>query len=239
MKVNYFSFFMQFVIGVTLYYVFDYLGLTRLFTVALVIVIIIIAVINIIKTKNKEMYLEVACDPNRYLEKLEPMQYREPFLNEYQLSLAYAYIYKGEYGVAQTHFEQVSFENIKNKEKYYPIYIKVNAKIAYEQQNMIIIQQLLSELEQEEKYKPLLDYCKILISLLQEKYEEATQLLIEYIPTQMKRVFVIELEYYLGYAYYKIDKLEDARAVFEFIVKKGFSIVYTDLAYDLYMEIKE
>jgi len=239
MKLNYFSLFIQLLIGFGLYSLFDYYNITRFFTIALLVVVVIIVVFNVLKAKNREMYLEVLCNPTVYLEKLEPLQYRSNVVNEYQLSLAYAYIYKGEYDLAQTHVEQVVFEDIKDKDKYFPIYIRVQAKIAYEQQNEQVIQDIILKLEQEESHEMLITYCKILLVLLQEQYEETIKLLVEFIPTQVKRVLLIELEYYLGFAYTMTNQLDDAKAVLAFVVKKGFHVVYTDLAYEMHRKLEE
>lgn len=239
MKFNFGTFFIQFIIAVGLFYVFDYFNLSAVFIIVVVVVIGIIVILNILKVKNREMYLELTCDSNLYLKKLEQIKHSSSLQNEYNLGLAYAYINKGKYELAQTHLDLVDQEEIKKVAKYNVIYVRVLAKLAYESQNLEVLQRIINDTNTIDALTGLTDYVQSLILLNNEQYEDAIQLLMEYIPKQLVRLYVIELEYYLGFAYKMNNQIEDAKAVLAFVVKKGFSLIYTDLAYELYMEIKD
>lgn len=239
MKGNFLKIFIQLAIAMGLYYLFDYLNLLPVFIVIAVILFVFMIALNVMKVKNKEVYLEIACDANLYLNKLN--QYTKPHQrnSDYFLGLAYAYIYKGEYDVAQEHLNHVVFSEIKDQKKYLPIFLRVQSKLAYERKDEEALKSLLNESSTNELPEEFKGYIKAQILLLREQYEEVIEVLMDLIPKQFVRIHIIELEYYLAIAYIQNKQLEDARAVLEFIVKKGYSIVYTDLAYELYMSIKE
>ncbi len=75
--------------------------------------------------------------------------------------------------------------------------------------------------------------------ILEERYEEIVELLIELIPQQKKKYVVLELEYYLAIAYMKLGNLKDARAVLEFVSSKKYQIFYVERCLELLKTIPD
>ena len=242
MTKNLVKFFIQLFVIVLLYYLFAEYGLSYLFAILAAVVFVAFIIFNQGKSRNKEIYLEVGCDAQRYLDTLEKLHRETDNQNVYRLSRAYGLIYKGQIDEARILFQDVHFDEIAKKEKYEPIYLRTKAKLAYEAGDQVTLKAMLDELalaeDPKEHYEITKDYLRILTLLLQERYEEAIAILVETIPAQHRRVHIVELEYYLAYAYYKDGRIEDAVAVTEFIVKKGYRVHYSDLCYELYEKIK-
>jgi hypothetical protein len=240
MTSNLLKYFVQLTVVIVLYYIFAQFDLEFVFLIIAVVVLVLFVVFNKTNRSQQEIYLEIACDAPKYLEKLEQKHKEDDDMNVYQLQQAYGLVFQGKYEETRRFISNVQFDQLDQTSKYPQIYTKVQAKLAYESKDEQELKRLLNiVVEQEEVDELTRDYIKVLILLLREEYEQAIALLMDTIPVQRTRVYIIELEYYLGFAYVQFEQLEDAKAVLEFVVKKGFRIIYTDLCYELYMKIKE
>lgn len=238
MTKKYISFFVQILLAFILYYVFvEYLEVKWIFVGVIIVAAVLFAVFNVRNTKNGEIFLEVNCDPERYLAFAEEKYQDTP--DKYHLAKAYAYIHQGKYDEAQSEFIQVDYESIKKSSKLDPIYIRINTVLAYQNKE----DQKLNEIFQtysarEDADIVLKDYIRVYLLMLREEYEYAIDLLMDAIPEQYNRVQVVELNYYLGWCYYKFDEKDRALEVVGFMIKKNHPLIYTKLSHDLYELVK-
>ena len=99
---------------------------------------------------------------------------------------------------------------------------------------------ILSELKLKEFDKSNEIHLKIFdvpLYMLEKRYEEVIELLIELIPVQKKRYLVMELEYYLALAYLEVGRKPDAIAVLEFVGNNRFHLIYNISSRKLLNEI--
>ncbi len=226
--------------------VITYYILESLFEDVVIIIIVIgialaFVAYNLIVKGNSEYKLEVLCDADKYLESVlkKHSNKEESIFNIY---LAYAYLYQGDYDNAKTAMQKVIKNSIENKSKLILIYYMVSLKLAFEDGDLDKFNSLFNEfksidLENHEKinYKTF----EIPKYILEQKYEEVIELLIDLIPKQTKRYLIIEMEYYLAVAYLNLDRLEDARAVLEFMSNKNFRIIYIQKCKELFKELEK
>lgn len=240
MTTNILKFFVQLTVIIVLYYIFAQFELQYVFLVIASVLVVLFVVFNRNQNKMQEIYLEIACDATRYFEKLEKNHKEKDDMNIFQLQQAYGLVFQGKFEEAQRYLSNVQYDQLEQQEKYQTIYKRVQAKLAFEEKDEPELKRLLNIVVEEEIVDELLrDYIKVMILILREEYEQAIALLMDTIPIQRTRVYIIELEYYLAYCYVQFNQQDDALAVLEFVVKKGYRIVYTDTCYELYMKIKE
>lgn len=238
MKFNPLKMVVQFTVIFILYFVFAAYQIVWLYFVLIGVGFVVLLIYNLFHSRGIEMYMDITCNPIVYLQKIEKRHTKRTPEDEYQLSFAYAHIYRGKYEVAQQHFDSVDLDNIENQVRYRPIHIRIATKFAFRDSNLLALENLRNSAEQMGDIL-LQKYIETHCLILEEKYAEAVEVLMKYIPEQKSRLMLIELEYFLGLCYSKTDRLEDALAVLEFVVNKKYPIECTDLAYELYIEIKE
>ncbi len=228
------KYFVQVTIALGLYFLFViYLDMKWPFILILVVVALGFLVFNVKNTKNGEPLLELQCDAQKYLDFIEEKYQEDP--NQYHLSKAYALLFKGENDQAKEEFLKVDKSSIDKKSKFLPIYIRIEIMLAYYENDKQKLKRLLDDTSIPfEENELLKDYIKVFILLIEERYEETISLLVDIIPMQEQRVHIIELEYYLAYAYYKFNQLDDAKAVIAFIIGKNHKVVFTKLCDELH-----
>ena len=200
-----------------------------------------IIVYNLMAKGSFEYVLEVLCDPDRYLDMVQK-KYANKEGSVYQTYLAYAYVYQGDYVNALSAINRVDKKVIEEKPKLNLIYYIVLLKLAYNDNDLEMYSTLFSEvqkIELEETEKIELRVFDVPIYLLEKKYEEVIELLKDLIPLQRKRFLVMELEYYLAFAYLKVDNKEDAIAVLEFLSNERYRLVHNELGRKLLEELNK
>jgi len=220
---------------VTAYYILDYFFERDIIVIILIAIIVVMITINILLKGNPDASLEILCDAGKYLEKVKS-KYSKRDENIYNTRLAYAYIYKGENILASTHILKVDKLSLIKKPKEMMIYYLVLLKLAFEESNLEKFNNIYNEyLDQEyKKYEGIdIKVLRIPKYLIEERYTELIDKLIDLIPTLKKRYLIIELEYYLALAYFKTNQLEDAKAVSEFVGSKEYDFIYVEKCNEL------
>lgn len=229
------------IVFITMYYVLS-IFIDDRFIVIIVVIISIPIVIYNIKTKGSFEYrVEVLCDANTYLTNVET-KYKNKEESEYYTYLAYAYIHQGAYDSALSSIHKVDKEKIVENKKLSLMYYMVLLKLAYNNNDLDSYSSLFAEIkkvEQDEKSKIEDNVFDVPLLMLEGRYLEAIDMLIDIIPRQRKRSLILELEYYLGLAYYKVNKYEDARAVLEFMSKKRYRLIYIEMCRELLEKLPE
>ncbi len=218
------------IIFVFVYYILDYYFEDNVIILILVIVIAGYIGINILLKRNPDSALEMLCDVNKYLEKVQ-IQYSKGNQNIFNTKLAYAYIYKGDYELANNHIYKVDKDMLKRNSKILMIYYLVLLKLAFEEKDLDKFNAIYNEYENimSKKYKGInAEVLKVPKYLLEENYSEAIDKLQNLIPLQKKKYLIIELEYYLGLAYLETNRKEDAAAVLEFVGSKHYNLIYVE-----------
>jgi|GEM_PF-2559796 len=235
---------LQIIIALGLWYVFVYtLDLLWVFVAVLAVIAVLFVVFNRNDMYNGEQLLEIACSAPKYLEYLDRKQEKltsDSEINKSNLQRAYAHLYNGENEEAKLYFNRFEFDEFEEDYEFVKIYYRVKARLAFIDKDEKELRMLLDEVASKyEEHFVLKDYCKILALLLREDYENAIAVLIDSIPAQERRVHIIELEYYLGYAYDMFEQKEDALAVLGFVIKKNFNVVFTKLSDEIYERLIE
>ncbi len=238
MTKKYLGFFVQIVAAFGLYYLFvDYLGIKWIFIGIVIVAAFLFAFFNVKNTDNGEIYIEVNCDPQRYLDFIEEKYTEKP--NKYHLTKAYAFIHQGKFDEAVSEFSQVDYDAIKKDTKLDPIYIRIDTVLAYFQKEDAKLNQILQKYAARDDADIVIkDYIKVYLLMLRGEYEHAIDLLMDAIPEQYNRIQVVELNYYLAWCYYKFEEKERALEVVGFMIKKNHPAVYTQLSHELYELVK-
>jgi len=216
---------------ITAYYILS-MYFRDLYIILGVLAISVPIIIYSLMTKGSfEYVLEVLCDPDRYLD-LVQKKYANKEESVYQTYLAYAYVYQGDYVKALSAINRVDEKVVEEKPKLNLIYYIVLMKLAYNDNDLEMYSSLFSrvqniELEKTEKIE--IKVFDVPLYLLEKRYVEVIELLKDLIPHQRKRFFVMELEYYLAFAYLKVNNKEDAIAVLEFVSNERYKLVYNEL----------
>ena len=154
--------------------------------------------------------------------------------------LAYGLSYEGEYDLAEQMLQRVIYEDIRTSKNLRYDYYVTKLHILYNNKDRGGYQREYDQALKDKvfyKVEVIPETFSAHLLILDGKYQEAEQLLIDVIPNIRKRVLVIELEYLLAYSYFKQNKLEDCKAVCKFVDEKNHKVAYTSLCRDLLKQI--
>jgi hypothetical protein len=197
------------------YYV---LGAIALFTIAY----------RVLNNSNPELIIEVSCNPTKYLLVIEKKKKKNGD-SLYNMQKAYAYIHLNLLDEAVSCFNNVDFQEISNKKRYYHIYIMIRTRFLYKDNNLEGLIGLIKEVtESEFKTEPLIDYLKVYRLLQEERKEDTIDQLKSAIPNQAYRVQIFELEHLLSRLYFETEQYIDSAYVASFISEKKFDIIYIE-----------
>lgn len=223
---------------IVIYYLLDYFNLLTWYTVLALFVVAIGYVYMQARIKDNELYLEIMCNTAMYLRRLESSKGAKLQNESYFLGLAYAALYKNELEEAEANLAKVTYETLPNPERQHAIYIRIAAKLAYNNQNKAELAELKKEAEQED-YTKLVGYITVLDLMLDKKYDEMVTTIKELVPKELIRLHVVELEYLLAECYLEQERYDDANTVLSFVVRRGYGIAITDVAYEKYIELQD
>ena len=231
----------SFIILLVVYYVLDIYFDDMVIIFVILLITIPIALYSIIMKGSYEYKLEVLCDADSYLEAVKK-KYANKEEYIYNTYLAYAYLYQGNFSEADKAIKKVDKDMVQQKSKHNIIYYMVLLKLAYNEQDLIKFNTIYQEFQDIELEKnAMIDFRVFEIPkyLMEERYMEIVELLIELIPRQQKRYLIIELEYYLAIAYIKLENYSDARAVLEFVANKNYQLFYVEKCRELLETLPE
>ena len=221
-----------------LYYVLSYFNLVSWYLVLAFILLIAVFLYFQVRITDNELYFEVVCNATMYLTRIKRSADAKRDTDVFHLGLAYAAIYQGDYETVRKELTRVDDTRLTNPARQKPIYIRIRARVAHVEKDLVLLEQLLEQAEQLEQPN-LIGYITTLKLDLNEQYQDMVLLLKDLIPKEVVRLHLVELEYFLALAYKELGETENALAILEFLVKKGYGIQYTDWAYDTYIEIKD
>jgi len=235
---RYFRLLLNLVIVMGVYYVLSYFNLVSWYLIIAFILLIAVFLYFQVRITDNELYFEVVCNTTLYLNRLKRSADAKRDSDVYHLGLAYAAMYQGDWERVKQELNRVDESRLPNPIRQHPIYIRIRAREAFVEQDIITLDQLLEQ-AQELQVDNLIGYVTMLKLVWNEQHEDVVQLLKDLIPKEVVRLHLIELEYFLGLAYKQLGETEDAMAVLAFLVKKGYGVIHTDWAYDTYIEIKD
>ena len=221
-----------------LYAVLSYFNLVSWYLILGFVLLIAVYFYFQIRITDNELYFEFVCNTTMYLRRINTSKDAKKDTDVYHLGLAYAAMYQGDVTTMEVELDRVDDSRLPNPERQLPIYIRIRARGAYEDKDRLTLEELLERVQQLH-LESLEGYITTLILLLNDQYEDAIILLKDIIPKETIRLYIIELEYILALAYRDTGQTEDALAILEFIVKRGYGIIQTDLAYETYINIKD
>lgn len=221
-----------------LYLVLSYFNLVSWYLILGIVLLVGVYLYFQVRITDNELYFEVVCNTRLYLQKLERSKEAKQDSDVYHLGLAYAALYQGDYDTVEHELNRVDITRITTPKRHRPIYIRIRARLAFEQKDLDTVHLFLEqakELEQDQ----LVGYITSLQLYLQEQYDDLVIILKDTIAKEVTRLHIIELEYLLALAFEQLGQTESALAIYAFIVKKGYGVKYNDWAYDKYIEIKD
>jgi tetratricopeptide (TPR) repeat protein len=227
--------FLQAFVIVVIYYVLVYFNLFSWYLVLAVVFIIFIYTYFKIRITDNELFFETVCDVHLYLRRAQNSKSYKKEKDYELLVLAYSLIYQGDFDKADAALSKINPSGFPNPKRHYSIYIRLKSRLASIHKDVDQLDSLQKEVDDEQ----LQEYIKVMTYLAKEQYDELIVYLKGIMPKQILRMFIIEYEYYLAISYLKTEKIEDALALFEYITKKGFGIVFTKWAYEEYIKIKD
>jgi hypothetical protein len=205
-------------------------------TESIIVVAAFTAVIIFVFVKDALFYND---KPLLYLDKEVDMQAYQTYLDQelpsrkqkyYPLYKAYALVYKGAFDEAQSTYDRFD-QSIKVKEKnLYRIKTVIEMQLYYHRSNTEKLEALLSSVKASKLGSfELINSIKVYQLLLQENYEEAVDILMVIIPRLRSRVQIAEMEYYLAFCFYQLNRFDDANAITDFMLEKDYEVIYTEL----------
>ena len=145
--------------------------------------------------------------------------------------MAYGKLYEGEMSESKELLKEVDVEALKEDGDTYNIYLQTLLRHAYEQKNIEEIEDIFKIVISEQSIHPNTEkIAKLMILMIEEKYEEALKALLDMIPNEDRRHVLMELETMLASVYISLDQKEDAKAVLEFVASRKFHTIHVEKA---------
>lgn len=210
---------------VVVYIMYDLIGKNPTIIIAVTVFILYVAYVLAFKT-NYDLVLENVGDAKKYLETIKKRYKADE--NLLSLHSSYGLFYLGKTSESFTELSKVNFDKLK-KTKHVFIYYSMKLKEDFENNDIDNYRLHLDEMFESGVLTILninKDVFNAPLSLLNEDYQNLWDNLMELIPVVSKRYFILELEYYLAICHLKLNRLEDAIAVLEFVSNKKIDFIY-------------
>lgn len=224
---------MQFMILLFLVAVY-YLTQSIIVVAAFTIVIIFVFVKDTLFYNSKPLlYLDKDVDMAAYQHYIED-ELTSRKQKYYPLYKAYELVYKGAFDEAQSLYDTFD-QSIKVKEKnLYRIKAVIEMQLYHHHNDGEKLDALLSSVKASKLGSfELINSIKTYQLLLQKNYEGAVDILMVIIPRLRSRVQIAEMEYYLAFCFYQLNRIDDASAITDFMLDKDYEVIYTALFKDL------
>ena len=225
-----FKIILRMMVVIILYYVLDYLFENTVIIIILVLTAAVFVSYNSLFKNDFDYKLKTSCDVNSYLDKINRrLSNKDEFV--YQTYLAFAYVYQGNYEEAKKSIELVDRNLLSGKQDLTDKYYGAALKVLFEEQDLDKYSIMLEEyrlLHQSEESELDFSFFEVPKYILEKDFLKAKELLLELIPSQPKRLYIYELEYYLALVFIELRNTEDAKAVLDFVISKRFNIIYIE-----------
>lgn len=226
------------IVSVAVYYLLDYLFGFVITLIIFIIILIFYIARGLSKGNDVSLYIEVACNPAKYIEEVEK-RYKNKDVTILNLYRTYGKIFMGEFIDVDNILSQIDYSMLSNKEKI--MFHEISLKNVFNNKDIELYKEMLESILSEGieiEFPNEVEIFKIPILVMNESYDEIVSKLFELIPAQRKRLRIFELEYYLAIAYIELGKIEDANAILEFIIGKDLKFIYTEKAKTLFEKVK-
>ena len=152
---------------------------------------------------------------------------------------SYGLIYIGKMDEAINEFNKIDKNTKYRNANLYRIYTIIRMNIYNYQNDFKKLEELIYEVKGKRIGSAELQKSIDIYGLMLEgRVEEAVELLMNVIPRLTSRLQIVEMEYHLAKCYITLDRIDDAKAVIEFMINKDFPIYYTEMFKKLNKEIK-
>lgn len=211
-----------------------YVSRSALLTIAVALVITFMFVRDTLFLRSKPLsFIEKDVNPDAYFTYLdtELSNRRKKHLSLYK---AYGLIYIGKMEEAIIEFNKIDKDVKYRNSNLYRIYTIVRMHIYNHNNSFNELEELIYEVKKRRIGTPELQKSIDVYGLMLEgRVEEAVDLLMNLIPRLTSRLQIVEMEYHLAKCYITLDRIDDAKAVIEFMINKDFPVYYTDLFKEL------
>lgn len=230
----------QVLVVVGLYYILS-TYITNLYLLLGIFVVagIVIILIRSIFIHNDSDILEVLVHPDKHFDYI--MKYKDKDENRYNLLYAYGLTYIGKFDEALEAINKVQYDDIKTSANLHYDYHVTKLHLAYNNKDRGGYKEsydFANSFNVFQKVDIPKEAFEAHLLLLSGYSDQAEELLKKIIPKIRKRILIVELEYILALAYFNQNKMEDCKAVCEFIVEKKHPVVYTTLCEELLTKVK-
>lgn len=226
---------LQILLGFVLYYLLaSYIENTYVLLGVIIVIGVVVIFVRSLFIRNDADILEALVKPDAYFEFINKFEIKDS--NKFNTLKAYGLSYTGEYDEAQVLLDKVVYKDIRTSSNLHYVYYVTQLHLAYYNKDRILYNEKLDEaigLRVFQKVEIPDESFQVHSLLLDGQSEEAEELLKITIPKIKKRILVIELEYLLALAYSNQNKMDDCKAVCEFIIEKNYPTVHTTLCKEL------
>lgn len=152
--------------------------------------------------------------------------------------LAYGLLYDGKIEDSKASLELIDVEALKSDAATYHLYIQTLLRHEYEDGNLEQVEYLFKVISTEAEIHPNTEnIAELMILMLNKKYQDALNLMLELIPKEDRRHVIMELELMLAKLYVQLEQKEDAKAVLKFVASRKFHTVHIEKAKSMLVEL--
>jgi hypothetical protein len=189
-------------------------------------------------THNDAFEFEMNMNPEVYFEKIKKFEVKDK--NKYNTLLAYGLSYTGEMERSMEVHKMIVYGDIKTSANLRYQYYVTKLHLLYNNKDEVEYKKIYEEAKSYGVFRKVEvpeEVFEVHLLSLKEENEVVEEILLQIIPQIRKRILVIELEYILAKTYYNLNKIEDCKAVCEFVMKKNHQTVHTKLCSELFKKI--
>jgi hypothetical protein len=169
------------------------------------------------------------CNVPNFLRKSEKTLIKNQ--TKHSVYMAYGKLYEGAIVDSKWYLGKVNVEMLKEDGETYHMYLQTLLRHEYEQGNVEQIEEIFKIAVADASIHPNTEnIAKMMILMIEEKYQEALEALLDMIPKEDRRHVIMELETILGEVYISLDQLEDAKAVLEFVASRKYHTIHVEKA---------
>ena len=221
--------------AIIIYYVLSSIVKNNLILLGIVLVAgALIIVARSMFIHNDAFDFEMKMNPELYFESIKKFEVKDK--NKYNTLLSYGLSYIGETERSKQIHEKIVYGDIKTSANLRYQYYVAKLHLIYNNKDEAEYKTTYEEAKSSGVFRKVdipQEAFEVHLLSLKEKHEVVEDLLLQIIPQIRKRILVIELEYILAVTYYNLNKIEDCKAVCEFVIKKNHPTVHTKLCSEL------
>jgi len=152
--------------------------------------------------------------------------------------MAYGKLYEGEMEDSKSMLRNIDINALKEDGDMYHLYLQTILRHEYDNKNVEMIEEIFKIALTEQAIHPNTEeIAKVMILMIEKKYQEVLENLLNIIPKEDRRHVIMELELMLAEVYITLKQEEDAKAVLKFISSRKYHTVHVEKATSRLVEL--